>query len=206
MDRRHFVLGLPVFAAACAENVVWAEDEAVATHMYRNPEPASLTLVTIVNTGSGNGAHSAILINAREQVLWDPAGSFEHPRVPERHDVLHGMTPGLVQSYYSYHSRVKYYTITQKLLVAADVADSALRSAQDYGAVPPAGCARSCSRILREQKGFETIRVTWSPIDLMEQFGAFEGVETGAIYEDDEGKSIPIDAANPPTGDLPTEG
>ena len=75
--------------AGCAGTAasVWAPDEAVARARYVHEAPPSITLITVVNNTTGGGAHSALLINADERVIFDPAGTWHHPQLPERNDV-----------------------------------------------------------------------------------------------------------------------
>ena len=65
----------------------FAPDAAVQAARVANDGPPSITLFTVVNNKTGAGAHSGLLINASERVLFDPAGSFYHPRLPERNDL-----------------------------------------------------------------------------------------------------------------------
>lgn len=181
MNRRFFVLAAPLAApallAGCAAEPVWASDDAVARATYRHDGPPALTLYTTRNVGSGNGAHTGLLINATQRVLFDPAGTFVHSSLPERNDVIFGMTPRVVDYYVSYHARVSYYVVEQELLVSAPVAEAALRAAMAYGAVPKAQCARAASAILRDLPGIgAAIGSTWFPENLEDDFGTLPGV------------------------------
>lgn len=37
-----------------------------------------ISLYTMVNNESGAGAHSALVINASQRVIFDPTGTFKH--------------------------------------------------------------------------------------------------------------------------------
>lgn len=191
MDRRFFVLGLPLALGACAAESVWATDELIQAKMYRHDGPPRLTLMTMKNVGSGSGAHTSMMINASQRVIWDPAGSFSHPTIPERNDVVFGITPRLERFYISYHSRETFYTVIQELDVSAEVAEMALREAMAYGPVPQANCTRSTTQILSRLPGFESIKVTLFPNNLEEAFGKLPGVRTREYRENDaDDKSI----------------
>jgi len=142
MKRRTFLMGAPVALAGCGGAVL--REEAVASQAevdrvaYREDGPKYLTLLTMKNTGSGNGAHSGLIINASQRVLWDPAGTFGHPSIPERNDVHFGISPRIEQYYISYHSRITYYTVLQKVEVSPQVAEQALRLAITNGPTPKA--------------------------------------------------------------------
>ena len=78
--------------AACTAEPTWAPDAEIAAAHVSTSNPPTLTLITVINVNSGNGGHSALIVDASERVLFDPAGSFYHPRLPERNDVIYGMT------------------------------------------------------------------------------------------------------------------
>ena len=185
MDRRSFLIGAPLALAGCAAEPVWAPDNQVASMRYHHDGPPRLTLMTMRNVGSGRGAHTSLMVNASERVIWDPAGSFKHPSIPERNDVIIGVTPQIEDYYISYHSRATFYTVVQELDVSADVAEHALRAVMTHGAVQKANCARSTSAILKSLPGFEHIRVTFFPETLETQFGKLPGVRTREVREDD---------------------
>lgn len=199
MDRRHFVLGLPLALAACGAEQVWAPDELVNANIYHHDGPPRLTLMTMKNVGSDNGAHTSLMINASQRVIWDPAGSFKHYTIPERNDVIFGVTPRIEQFYISYHSRETYYTVLQEVDVSPEVAEMALRSAMAYGSVPKANCSRATSQILHGLPGFGGIRVTMFPNKLEEDFAKIPGVRSWVYRENDaDDKSVAaaqIDAA-----------
>lgn len=186
MDRRSFLIGLPLLVSACTAQEVWAPDDVVSRAIYRKPGPNYLTLYTMKNVGSDNGAHTALLINASQRVMFDPAGSFEQDLMPERNDVLFGVSPQLEDYYVSFHARITYYVVGQKVEVPAPVAERALNLALDAGPVPQANCARYTSRLLRQLPGFENIRQTWDPNRIDEDFAARPGVETRVYRENDE--------------------
>jgi len=185
MKRRVFVLGAPLALAACAAEPVWAPDELVNAKFYQDPGPQRLTLYTVKNVGSDNGAHTGLMISASQRVIWDPAGTFKHESFPERNDVIFGITPRVEQYYRSYHARETYYITIQELDVSAEVAEMALRKVMAYGAVPKANCTRSTSSILGELPGFEGIRTVFFPEKLEEQFAKLPGVRTVEYREDD---------------------
>ena len=186
MYRRQFIVGLPLALSACSASEVWAPDDVVSRAIYRDPSAAYLTLYTMKNVGSDNGAHSALLINASQRVIFDPAGSFEQNRMPERNDVLFGASPLLEEFYVSYHARVTYYVIGQTAQVAPDVAERALKLALANGPVPQAHCARSTSRLLRQLPGFTDFRQTWDPNRISEDFAQLPNVTSRRFHESDE--------------------
>lgn len=199
ISRRAFVLGAPLAIAGCGAQSVWAPDDLVARNIYRHDGPPRITLMTMKSIDGDQGAHSALIINASQRVIWDPAGTFGHPSIPERNDVIFGATPRVLEFYTSYHSRETFYTTIMDLYVSADVAEMALRAVMANGAVSKAHCSVSTSKILRSLPGFESIRVTYFPNNLEERFGALPGVRAYDHYEDDaDDKSVAaaeIDAA-----------
>lgn len=186
MQRRSFLLGLPLGLAACGSGVsVMAPDDAVARAAYREPGPARLTLFTVRNVGTGSGAHTGLMINASQRVIWDPAGSFRHETIPERNDVFFGVTPQVLQFYLSFHARETYYVVIQQVDVSAEVAEQALGLALVSGPVPKAACTRATGQILQQLPGFEFIRPRLMPEKLEAQFDRVPGVIRSEYREND---------------------
>ena len=183
MRKALLCLSLPLALAACGAEPVWAPDEAVARARYVSNEPTSLTLYTVVSKRNGTGGHSALMINASQRVLFDPAGSFKVGSVPERNDLLYGITERMRKLYIDYHARDTYDVLAQTILVSPAVAEQALREAQSYGAVNKAFCGNSVSDILKELPGFENTPRTFSPVRISEAFAAHPGVMTH-LYRD----------------------
>lgn len=181
-----FVLSL----AACggADNV-WASDEKVEQARYAHPGPSSISLITVISRATGSGAHAALLINGSQRVVFDPAGTWHHPNLPERHDLHYGMTDKAVDFYIDYHARVTYDVVKQDLIVSPQVAERALRVAMQYGAVAKAHCGQSVSAILRTLPGFETIPQSYFPKKVMEAFGELPGVQSQTYRDNDPDKN-----------------
>ncbi len=183
MRKALLCLSLPLALAACGAEPVWAPDEAVARARYVSNEPASLTLYTVISKRNGTGGHSALMINASQRVLFDPAGTFKVGSVPERNDLLYGITERMRKLYIDYHARDTYDVLAQTIQVSPAVAEQALREAQSYGAVNKAFCGNSVSDILKDLPGFENTPRTFSPIRISEAFAAHPGVMTH-LYRD----------------------
>lgn len=182
-----FVL-MALTACGTAESK-WASDEAVAKAHFTAPPPRSITLFTVVSTRNGSGAHSGLLINASEQVMFDPAGTWQHPALPERNDVHYGVTPRMVSFYIDYHARVTYNVIEQTVVVPPEVAELVMQRAKAYGAVDKAHCADAISTILRGVPGFEPISATWFPNALSKSFGQIPGATRRVITDTDADKN-----------------
>ncbi len=182
MRRRTLLLSLASLSAlaACGSNAtsVWAPDDAVQMARHRASGPTYLALVTVRNEGDGQGAHTALLINASERVLFDPYGGWTDPYVPERNDVLFGFSPEVEERYLSYQAKDGYYYVRQEIQVPPEVAEQALQLAKAKGPVGMAMCTRATSDILGQLPGFESIRLTWFPEHLANRFGRLPGVTT----------------------------
>jgi hypothetical protein len=172
--------------AACGAEPKWAPEEQVQAARYVEGPPTYITLYTVINKSSGSGAHSAILVNGSERVIFDPAGTWHHPRLPERNDVHFGMTEKALAFYIDYHSRKTYDVIEQKIYVSPEVAELVLAKVKAYGAVPKAMCTDATSGILRTVPGFESMPATWYPKKLSDAFGQLPGVQSRVITDDDD--------------------
>jgi len=171
--------------AACTAQPVWAPDDLVARARYVSDSPPSITLFTVLNNTSNAGEHSALMINASQRVMFDPAGTWQHPQLPERNDVHFGMTPKMVDFYIDYHARENYRVVEQTILVTPEVAELALQRALAYGAVPKAQCATATSSVLRGLPGFSSIPSTLGPKKVMRAFGELPGVTERVITDND---------------------
>ncbi len=178
--RRAFLCLAALFAlGACAADNIYASDEAVARARYVSGEPPSITLFTVMRKATTEGAHSGLMIDGSQRILYDPAGTWYHPSVPERHDVHFGITPRMRAFYIDYHARETFDVIEQKIFVPPAVAEAAIRRALAQGASPKALCANSTSAILAGLPGFENVRGTLFPGRLMREFRKIPGmVET----------------------------
>jgi hypothetical protein len=186
--------------SACAGQEAWAPDEAVTKAAYRNNGPARLTLFTMINNKTGAGAHSSLMINGSQRVIFDPAGSFRHESIPVRNDVLFGITPKVEDAYTRYHARQTYRVQVQQVDVSPEVAEMAMREVMANGAVGKARCSYTTSRIIARLPGFEQVRQTWFPRKLAEQFGKIPGVTSRELYEyDSDDNSKVLAAWNPGT-------
>lgn len=180
------LLGAAVLAG-CSENKKPNADAAtLAAASYSHNGPPALTLITVINNRTGKGGHTGLMVNASERVIFDPAGSFYADVVPERDDVLYGITPGVAQAYSSAHARSAWHVRTQKIEVTAAQAQRAYELVLANGRVAGAFCARSTSELLSQIPGFESIEPTFYPVKLSDQLAQFPGVETDSYYEYDE--------------------
>ncbi|MCB2137092.1 MAG: hypothetical protein KDE08_14295, partial [Rhodobacteraceae bacterium] len=164
---------------------VWAPDEAVARARYVSGEPPSITLYTVVRKNGGEGAHSGLMIDGSQRVMFDPAGTWHHPWVPERNDLHYGITEQMRKFYIDYHARETYDVIEHRISVSPEVAEAAIRRAEAYGAVNKAFCGNSVSDILRGLPGFESIPRTFFPKGIMRAFADLPGVTTKVHVDGD---------------------
>lgn len=164
-----------------------ASIERVQAAAYAPSGPSKLTLITVVNNNTGAGGHTALVVSASQQVIFDPAGSFRDERIPRRKDVIYGVTPAWLQAYKSAHARSTYHVVSQEIVVPPEVAEKVLRLVVQNGAVGDAFCTNATSGILRQLPGFGEISVTFYPVKLQNQFETLPGVTTDKYYENDEG-------------------
>jgi hypothetical protein len=180
-------LTLALGLAACggAESK-WASDAEVQAARYSPGPPTTVTLFTVISNRGNNGAHSGLLINGSERVLFDPAGTWYHPNLPERNDVHFGMTDRAIAFYIDYHARKTYRVLQQTVPVSPEVAELVMARAKAYGAVPKAQCANSITSILRGVPGFEAIPASWYPLKLSDAFGTLPGATSRVITDVDD--------------------
>ena len=178
--------------AGCAAEEVWAPEPVVSAASYRPAGTPTVTLITMISNTSGSGGHSALLIDGSQRVLFDPAGSWFHPMIPERNDVLYGMSPQFLGFYMDYHARETYHVVVQEREVSPETAERLIAAVQGYGAVPNAQCSLAISRVLSGTPGFESVGTSWFPARTMERFGALPGVQQSLIYDDDSDDNLEL--------------
>lgn len=167
--------------------------EIISSASYRHSGPPALTLFTMINNRSGAGAHTSLMINGSQRVIFDPAGTVRLSAVPERGDVLYGIIPEVADFYARAHARESFHVVIQRVEVSPAVAERALRLAVARGGVASAQCAISTAGILRQLPGFEGVSSTWFPKRLMESFGEVPGVQTRRLFEnDDDDKALAV--------------
>jgi len=183
------ILSLTLSACGMSAEPTWAPDDKIAAARYVHDGPTSLTLFTVINNRSQEGAHAGLMINGSERILFDPAGTWRHPAVPERNDVHYGITEKIKAFYIDYHARETFRVVEQTVVVPPEVAEMVAARAKAYGAVPKAQCARSISSVLQGVPGFESIGGTWFPKALMRDFATLPGVTERTITDTDADKN-----------------
>ncbi len=178
---------------ACTADKQWASDADVARARYVDPNPASITLFTSVNTRTKTGAHAGLLINGSDRVLYDPAGSWAHPSAPERMDLIHGMTPTMLSFYVDYQGTAPFELIQQTIYVTPEIAERVKQAAIAHGSANKAECTRAIGAVLRSVPGFETLPATWFPKAMSRGFATLPGVVTRTVTSEsgDLRRSLP---------------
>lgn len=157
---------------------------------YVSSLPNSITLMTMVKENGDFGEHSGLLINASQQVLYDPAGTFRHSTSPNARDVNYGMHPAMVEYYKSYHARRGYYVVAQEIQVSPEIAELIFQRAIAQGETAKLRCGISVSSVLNSLPMFANIPTTYYPGKIMQRFGEVPNVTTSYVYEDDEGQNL----------------
>ncbi|RBP90885.1 hypothetical protein DFO80_1086 [Rhodobacter sp. 140A] len=185
MRRLIICLILPLALAACGAQPVWAPDDVVQKAAVHTGNPPSVTLFTVIGTHTGSGGHSSLMIDGTQRVIFDPAGTWNHPWVPERNDVDYGITERMYKFYIDYHARETWFVREQRVPVTLAQADAMIRRAEANGAVNKMMCANDTSAVLRDIPGFESLPNTFSPLKLSKAFAKLPGVVTKDHYDND---------------------
>ncbi|OIQ71500.1 hypothetical protein GALL_468800 [mine drainage metagenome] len=176
MRRILLSLGVVVALAGCGSGRAVSSDPVVAKARYVSPEPPSLTLITSIRNDTGNGAHSALLINASQRVIFDPAGNYFSAQVPQKGDVLYGVSPPVLQSYLNFQSSKGFHVVAERVQVSPEVAELALQKSVANGAAASGLCSDNVSSIVRKLPGFTSLPVSFFPRAFMRDFGKLPGV------------------------------
>ena len=188
LSRRAVLLGAPALLAACSTKPVVFDDEAtVRAVAYTHPGPKYLAVMTSYNVGTDNGAHTALIINASQRVIFDPAGDFKHSRIPEQHDVLYGGTPAMVRGFVDCHTRQTFWTSVHTKTVSAQSAERAFAMARSMGPQPDGACTTSTSSILEKLPEFQGyVKRVFFPNKLADLLDNVPGIERENFYQDDD--------------------
>ena len=74
--------------AGCAEKGKESPQAQIEAAVFQHSGQPKITVITMINNRTGSGGHTALLVQGQQSVIYDPAGSFEHEKIPERGDVL----------------------------------------------------------------------------------------------------------------------
>ena len=199
LSRAAAALAAAALLAGC-EVYTPADPEAIARARYVSPEPPSITLMSMVNARSGKSAHSGLLINGSQQVLFDPAGTFTHPDLPRKGDIHYGMTPRYVDYYERYHARFDYYVEAEKVPVTREEADRIIADAQAHGQSMKMTCALAVAEVLHPVPRFADAPTNIQPEALREWFATQPGVEIHYVTDSDVGKNKVWEQPGAPPG------
>jgi len=183
-------LGLLLAISGCVVQLPWAPDEVVQRAAYTHPGPSSVTLLSVVANGTNSAGHTALLINGSQRVIYDPAGTWYNKEVPERADLLYGITPKMLDYYVDYHARERFHVVMQTKTVPREVADDLIARAIKLGASMNGMCAQNASTLLSQTSGLEGFPVSVWPKRAVAGMAAVPGVQIKKIYQTDKGKDL----------------
>lgn len=183
-------LGLVLAISGCVVQLPWAPDDVVQRAVYTHSGPASVTLLSVVANGTSSAGHTALMINGSQRVIYDPAGTWYNKDVPERADLLYGITPKMLDYYVDYHARDRFHVVMQTKTVPREVADDLIARTIKHGASMNAMCAQNSSMLLSQTPGFAGFPVSVWPKSAVAGMAAVPGVQIKKIYQTDEGKDL----------------
>ena len=140
----------------------------------------------MANNGSGTFAHTSLMFNASQRIIFDPAGTVRHAHLPQKTNVFFGVTPAIEDFCIRAHARKTHHVVIQKLDVPPEVAEIALQKALAHGAVFLAQCSLRTLQLLSSLPEFDHLPVVWLPNRLKPAFGQVEGVAGVTLHEYDE--------------------
>ncbi len=197
--RRFFLAVAATIVLSGCEFYRAAEPAEIEAARYVSDEPSSITLMSMVNSRNDRAAHSALLINGSQQVIYDPAGTFQHPDLPRAGDVHYGVTPRFLDYYERYHARFDYYVHAQKVEVSQTAANQILANAQARGKTPKMFCAEAVTASIRPVAPFQNVGTTFSPEAVRRDFAQIRGVRDTFVRESDIGKNNAWEQSAPDT-------
>lgn len=183
------LIAMAAFAglSACAADHVYAPMDQVSRAAYVDTaDPPYVTLFTVINNQNNSGAHSGLLINGTQRVLFDPAGTWFSVNAPERGDVHFGITDKVLRFYVDYHARLSYRVLEQTVPVSQATADRLIALVEANGPAKKAYCSISISSVLDQVPEFAPyVRATWFPKKLSKEFARLPGVSEIVVFDND---------------------
>jgi hypothetical protein len=181
--------------AGCANTAepIWATDVEVQRAVYTHDGPPQVTLYTVISNRSNEGGHTAVMVSGAQRIMWDPAGTWWNPMSPERNDVHYGISPRMEEIYVDYHARTAWRVVVQEVPVSRATADGLIAAFEAHGPVPKARCAASTSQILGQFPEFASVRQTWAPTRLMQDFDGLPGMQKSVVFDDDDENNQPLE-------------
>lgn len=185
------ILLLAGLAAGCAGVEMGASGKEIVAARHVSDEAPYVAVVSMVSNETGWAAHTALVINASQRVIYDPAGTFRHPDMPERGDVHYGADDRMLSYYERYHARLSHHVHVQKIPVPLAVAERALRRAEAQGPSPKLWCTWDTVQVLNDVEGLPRFDSTFFPQQLRAQIARVPGVEDRFRHERDRGQMVP---------------
>lgn len=161
-----------------------ATEDDISRAAYHHDGPPRLTLFTMISNSSGKGAHTSLMVNGSQRLVFDPAGTFRKEGITSRDDVVYGMTPYMADVYTRFHARETFHVVVQQIDVSPEVAELAIAKIIGNGAVAQAHCALATSQIVASLPGFEDVGTSYYPRKLMDAFTA-KGATYRRLFEYD---------------------
>ncbi|MCC5969617.1 MAG: hypothetical protein JJU15_06680 [Pararhodobacter sp.] len=170
VTRRGFLLGGMAALPGCA-GVVFGRPGPFAPR-YTHDGPSRLRIAVFEVEPIDFMMHTGLIIyTPDDRVLYDPGGFWRDPRAVRRLDVTRGFSPELEASYLSRSSLLSSADIWTLHLWETEVPDAvALQAVEIAESREPycfGGCAYGVSSLLRELPGFEGVRTSLIPANLV---------------------------------------
>ncbi|ETO94550.1 hypothetical protein [Legionella oakridgensis] len=150
--------------------------EKIARSVYSSGKPASVSLITIKSNDPLDD-HSALLIDGKQAVIFDPAGSFKSPKAT-KYDLIYGADPSLMQEFITHYVNENHNVVIQTKHVSPEIADALLGKVEHQNPVSYALCSHTISSILHQTTGFEQVNKKLLPTRTMQEFAKLTGVNT----------------------------
>lgn len=90
------LLAVLALAGCATKPEIARSDDELRAAAYVHDGPPEITLFTMRAVRNEAGAHSALMVNASQRVIFDPAGSFRNQSIIRSGDVIYGAHPPLV--------------------------------------------------------------------------------------------------------------
>ncbi len=152
--------------------------------------PPSTTLVLAEHKGGSGAVHAALIVTGSERLIYDPSGSFTHPDTRRYGDVVYGASDEIVELFALHNADRNHDAVMRTIALESDEAEILLNSARTHGGAMPGFCAKSVASVLRSVPRFASMRDTFWPSNVQQDFENVSPVEIRSVSDTDSFTAI----------------
>ncbi len=152
--------------------------------------PPSTTLVLAEHKGGSGAVHAALIVTGSERLIYDPSGSFTHPDTRRYGDVVYGASDDIVELFALHNADKNHDAVMRTIALQPEEAETMLDAARTHGGAMPGFCAKSVASVLRSVPRFASMRDTFWPSNVQQDFESIAPVAIRSVTDTDSFTAI----------------